>query len=147
MLKQFLNLKLSQKLSPQQIQLMKLIQLPTQAFEQRLIEEMNENRFFKHIKSFSYFKQPNYSELLSFLSSGKFQVCIYGHSCGLSDRVMLNEIFEHDNCHSIRVFYYNKDEYITKTMDISRHFDSNKLMRQRIINFDESDRIPQYTDD
>ncbi|OYX84519.1 MAG: RNA polymerase sigma-54 factor [Flavobacteriales bacterium 32-34-25] len=38
MLKQFLNLKLSQKLSPQQIQLMKLIQLPTQAFE-----EMNEN--------------------------------------------------------------------------------------------------------
>jgi RNA polymerase sigma-54 factor len=42
-LKQFLNLKLSQKLSPQQIQLMKLIQLPTQAFEQRLLEEMNEN--------------------------------------------------------------------------------------------------------
>jgi RNA polymerase sigma-54 factor len=43
MLKQFLNLKLTQKLSPQQIQLMKLIQLPTQAFEQRLKEEMNEN--------------------------------------------------------------------------------------------------------
>ena len=43
MLKQFLNLKLSQKLSPQQIQLMKLIQLPTQAFEQRLKEEMDEN--------------------------------------------------------------------------------------------------------
>src|SRR6476620_2356811 len=43
MLKQSLNLKLSQKLSPKQIQLMKLIQLPTQAFEQRLMEEMNEN--------------------------------------------------------------------------------------------------------
>ncbi|MBF6609022.1 MAG: RNA polymerase factor sigma-54 [Flavobacterium sp.] len=43
MLKQSLNLKLSQKLSPQQIQLMKLIQLPTQAFEQRLKEEMNDN--------------------------------------------------------------------------------------------------------
>ncbi|MGI9594084.1 MAG: RNA polymerase factor sigma-54 [Patiriisocius sp.] len=43
MLKQFLNFKLSQKLSPQQIQLMKLIQLPTQAFEQRVSQEMNEN--------------------------------------------------------------------------------------------------------
>ena len=43
MLKQFLHLKLSQKLSPQQIQLMKLIQLPTQAFEQRLKEELFEN--------------------------------------------------------------------------------------------------------
>ena len=36
MLKQQLNLKLSQKLSPQQIQLMKLIQLPTLSFEQKL---------------------------------------------------------------------------------------------------------------
>lgn len=43
MLKQNLQFKLSQKLSPQQIQLMKLIQLPTQAFEQRLKQELEEN--------------------------------------------------------------------------------------------------------
>ena len=43
MLKQYLQFKLSQKLSPQQIQLMKLIQLPTQAFEQRLTQELEEN--------------------------------------------------------------------------------------------------------
>ena len=43
MLKQQLNFKLSQKLSPQQIQLMKLIQLPTQAFEQKLKQELEEN--------------------------------------------------------------------------------------------------------
>lgn len=43
MLKQRLNLKLSQKLSPQQIQLMKLIQLPTLAFEQRVKQEYEEN--------------------------------------------------------------------------------------------------------
>jgi len=43
MLKHSLQFKLSQKLSPQQIQLMKLVQLPTQAFEQRLQEELVEN--------------------------------------------------------------------------------------------------------
>ena len=43
MLKQYLQFKLSQKLSPQQIQLMKLIQLPTQAFEQRIKQELEEN--------------------------------------------------------------------------------------------------------
>ncbi len=43
MLKQQLNFKLAQKLSPQQIQLMKLIQLPTQAFEQRIKQELEEN--------------------------------------------------------------------------------------------------------
>ncbi|MDN6281098.1 MAG: RNA polymerase factor sigma-54 [Psychroflexus sp.] len=42
-MKQQLNLKLSQKLSPQQIQLMKLIQLPTVAFEQRIKHELEEN--------------------------------------------------------------------------------------------------------
>ena len=43
MLKQSLQQKLSQKLSPQQIQLMKLIQLPLQAMEQRVKQEIEEN--------------------------------------------------------------------------------------------------------
>ena len=62
MLKQFLNLKLSQKLSPQQIQLMKLIQLPTQAFEQRLLEEMNENPALEAGKEDDYEKDEFESE-------------------------------------------------------------------------------------
>ena len=43
MLNQHLHLKLSQKLSPQQVQLMKLIQLPLQELEQRLAREIEEN--------------------------------------------------------------------------------------------------------
>ena len=43
MLKQQLQIKLSQKLSPQQIQLMKLIQLSTLDLEQRIISEISEN--------------------------------------------------------------------------------------------------------
>lgn len=42
-LKQTLSFKLQQKLSPQQIQLMKLLQLPTVALEQRIKEEMESN--------------------------------------------------------------------------------------------------------
>jgi len=42
-MKQYLKLKLNQKLSPQQIQLMKLIQLPTIDFEQKIKQELNEN--------------------------------------------------------------------------------------------------------
>ena len=43
MLKQSLSQRLQQKLSPQQIQLMKLMQLPTQALEERIQEEMEIN--------------------------------------------------------------------------------------------------------
>jgi RNA polymerase sigma-54 factor len=42
-LRQSFSLKLQQKLSPQQIQLMKLLQLPTVALEQRIKEEMENN--------------------------------------------------------------------------------------------------------
>ena len=43
MLKQQLQIKLSQKLSPQQIKLMKLIQLSTLDLEQKIEAEMGEN--------------------------------------------------------------------------------------------------------
>ena len=43
MLKQTLSQRLQQKLSPQQIQLMKLIQLPTQSLEDRIQEELEVN--------------------------------------------------------------------------------------------------------
>ena len=43
MLKQSLSQKMLQKLSPQQIQLMKLLQIPTATLEQRIKEELEAN--------------------------------------------------------------------------------------------------------
>lgn len=61
-LKQFLQFKLSQKLSPQQIQLMKLIQLPTQAFEQRLKQELEENPALDTGKESEATEEDNFDE-------------------------------------------------------------------------------------
>lgn len=111
------------------------------------IEELNDNKYFKFIKSFYYFKSSKYRELLRFLNSNYYQVCVYGHSCGLSDRVMLNEIFEHQNCKSIKIYYYKDEDFTSKTMNISRHFNSNKLMREKIVNFNPKNKIPQLKKD
>ncbi|HMP29536.1 MAG TPA: RNA polymerase sigma-54 factor, partial [Saprospiraceae bacterium] len=43
MLRQSLSQKMLQKLSPQQIQLMKLLQVPTSILEERIKEEMEAN--------------------------------------------------------------------------------------------------------
>jgi len=43
MLRQNLSQKMLQKLSPQQIQLMKLLQIPTATLEQRIKEELEAN--------------------------------------------------------------------------------------------------------
>ncbi|MFN4299475.1 MAG: RNA polymerase factor sigma-54 [Thermaurantimonas sp.] len=50
MLKQGLNQKLLQKLSPQQIQLMKLIQLPLPMLEERIKQEIEENPALEEVK-------------------------------------------------------------------------------------------------
>ena len=63
MLKQHLQFKLSQKLSPQQIQLMKLIQLPTQAFEQRLKQELEENPALETGKEEGESQQDDFEDL------------------------------------------------------------------------------------
>ena len=63
MLKQHLQFKLSQKLSPQQIQLMKLIQLPTQAFEQRIKQELEENPALEGGKEESDNNEDEYDDI------------------------------------------------------------------------------------
>ena len=52
MLKQFLQQKLAQKLSPQQIKLMKLIQLPTIELEQKVKEELEENPAIEEVTEY-----------------------------------------------------------------------------------------------
>ena len=49
-LSQSLQQKLLQKLSPQQIQLMKLLQVPTANLEERIKEEMEENPALEQVR-------------------------------------------------------------------------------------------------
>lgn len=107
------------------------------------MEKLNKNEYLKNMKSFSYFKTRNYRNLTRFINSGAFDVCIMGHSCGLSDRLLLNSIFEHNNCHEIKIFYYEKsdgkNDFFEKTQEISRHFrpEFKNEMRKKIIPFDD----------
>ena len=103
-------------------------------------EDKKNNSLFEHIKSFGYFKTKNYHNLIRFLDSDDYQVYIVGHSCGLSDRTMLKEIFENEKCKSIKIFYHQRNDgtndYREKTMEISRHFEDKGLMRKKIVTFE-----------
>ncbi|CAM4275682.1 AbiH family protein [Flavobacterium terrigena] len=110
-------------------------------------EDEKNNELFKHIKSFEYLKTKNYYLLTRFIESQDFQVHIYGHSCGISDRTMLNQIFEHENCKSIKIYYHKKsdgsNDYTEKIYEISRHFKDKGMMRKKIVPFDLSSEMPQ----
>ncbi len=100
-------------------------------------ELFKNNNIFKHIKSFKYLQFNHYRKLIEFIENNPYQIQIFGHSCGLSDRTLLNTIFEHENCISIKPFYHKKnnlDDFEEKTYSISRHFTSKSLLRSKVVN-------------
>ncbi|WMN12810.1 AbiH family protein [Marivirga salinae] len=110
------------------------------------IEDLNDNRLMDHFKSFAYFRNQNYSRLLSFIDSEPFEVHTIGLSCGLSDRTLLSQIFEHENCQKIHIQYY-KDEngYQDVARNISRHFSDKQELRRKLVNFEGCEECPQIS--
>ncbi len=112
-------------------------------------EKMNDNEFLKHMKSFSYLKTSNYRRLFELLEKGDFEVHVMGHSLGISDRLLFNHIFEHDNFQKVQLYYYEKpdgtNDYYEKTQELSRHFkdDAKHKMRLKVVPFNESQPLPQ----
>jgi len=111
-------------------------------------ESHKNNSLFTHIKSFAYFKTRNYHNLVRYIDSEEFEVFVVGHSCGLSDRTMFREIFEHNNCKSIKIFYYERPDgstdFTEKTFEIARHFSDKGVMRKKINSEPNSLPLPQY---
>ena len=107
----------------------------------------NDNEVLRNIKTFKYSNEQNYRNMLRFIESSPFQVFIMGHSCGNSDRTLLNTIFEHKNCVSIKPFYHKKDEgsdnYTEIVQNIARNFTDMKLMRDRVVNKTLCEPLPQ----
>ena len=104
----------------------------------KAIINLNDNSYLENIKAINYLKTDNYRRLLDFIGSEPYQIYIMGHSCGNSDRTLLNTLFEHENCVSIKPYYYEKeygtDNYIEIVQNIYRNFKDMALMRDIVVN-------------
>ena len=102
------------------------------------LEEFHNNEYLNNVKSIKYLESKNYRELLDFVESAPYQIYIMGHSCGNSDRTLLNTLFEHENCVSIKPFYYVKpdgtDNYRELVQNISRNFKNKQALRDKVVN-------------
>lgn len=111
------------------------------------LEDFNDNNYLAHIKSSKYLDASNYRKLLQFVESAPFQIYIMGHSCGNSDRTLLHTLFEHENCVSIKPFYYQKedgtDNYTEIAQNISRNFKNKQILRDRVVNKEFCEPLPQ----
>ena len=105
--------------------------------EYEKLMKKNDNEYLRHIKSFRYLDASNYRRMLSFIESDSYQICVMGHSCGVTDRTLLSTLFEHPNCVSIKPYYYQKedgtDNYRELVQNIARNFTDPHLMRDRVV--------------
>lgn len=107
--------------------------------DERFLELLkeNDNEILQNSKGFEYLKESNYSDLKNYLNSDSYEVHIYGHSCGLSDKTLLNKVFEHENCFEIQQFYYKnkegKDDFMDKSYNIARIFHNQTKWLDKVV--------------
>lgn len=100
------------------------------------LAEIKGSEFFKNIKSLNYQSTSYYKNILKFIDENKFEVIILGHSCGNSDRTLLNTIFEHENCTTIQPYYHKWDDgdnYFDIVCNIYRNFTKNASFREKVV--------------
>ena len=102
----------------------------------------------RNSKSFWYQRNNNYKDLMRVLNAKpNCKVEIYGHACGLSDRTLLKNIFEHKSVYTIELFHFGGlDGYVKQSYDIWRHFDDSQAYRTKLVSYKEENEMPQITE-
>jgi hypothetical protein len=109
------------------------------------IEDLNDNHFLENMKSINYAETNNYELLEEFIDIGDYEVFVCGHSCGISDRTLLNKVFEDNHCKKIKICYFIKedgtDNFKDVASNISRNFRDKAKFSSRLVDKQNSDRI------
>lgn len=109
----------------------------------KALENYDMKELLEYIKSFYYPSQKHYIDLMNIIDSDVFDVIVLGHSLGLSDRVLLESIFEHENCKAIRLYHRGKKSHFEKLIALSRHFKDKQSMRRKIVEYNQHDVLGQ----
>jgi len=108
------------------------------------IVESNIDEMLHNVKSLKYLETNNYEALKLAIDKAVFDVDIIGHSCGISDRTLLKEVFTHSNCLKVNIHHHNGlASYRQSVYGVSRYFENNFDMRQKIKPFNSELNIPQ----
>lgn len=110
----------------------------------------NDNNYVRNIKKFNYLFTRNEEILKNHLKSEEYNVFILGHSCGVSDKLILNQIFNSKGVNKIYSFYHqDKNGYFETLVNIDRIIDdyskseSEIKVSEKFESFPNSYKMPQ----
>lgn len=109
--------------------------------------DLNNLEFLKNIKRYNYKKTLNFHHTQKWLSnSSEIMVHIIGHSCGISDKLILSEILNHESVKGIYIHYYETVANYKETLINIDRIVRDPEVFQKIMSFEKSIRTPQTTD-
>jgi hypothetical protein len=110
----------------------------------------NDNNYVQNIKKFNYLYTNNEDRLKAHLKSKEFNLFILGHSCGISDKLILSQILNHEGIVKIYPFYFkNRMGYFETMVNIDRIIDDysktgiQKTSFHKLVSFPNAYPMPQ----
>jgi hypothetical protein len=103
------------------------------------IESLYDDDWLMSMKSFHYLRNESYQKLLGFIDDGDYEIFVIGHSCSITDRTLLNMLFENDACKKIHVYHYSGiNSYLKTSYNIARNFNDKVRLRKVLQPFNEN---------
>lgn len=111
--------------------------------EFQVLKKLKDRDALCNIKSFGYKYNSNYQDLSRFCNSGPFSASVLGHSLGSSDRVLLNQIFEHRYFNYAKIFIKDEEDFESKYFNLNYIFDNPINLREKISPLDQCIEMAQ----
>jgi len=123
--------------------------------ESKELLKENDNSYVLNIKKFNYLFTNNEAKLKKHLEeSPEFNVFILGHSCGISDKLILSQILNSKGIYKIYPFYFkDRDGYFDTMVNVDRIIDDyskqdkEKASFSKLVSFPNSYKMPQVDND
>jgi hypothetical protein len=102
----------------------------------------------KFVKGYKYLHTNTYKNFLNFIENDDYEVFTLGHSCNLSDKTMLSELFNNSRCKKIKILTYVKSNeldglhstnYNEVCYAIGRVFSNKGDLRRKVITYNKED--------
>lgn len=116
--------------------------------EAKILSDKNDEYLMKNIKKLRYLLADNEMKFKKLLNESKYDIDVHvlGHSCGLSDRLILHELFTHKKIKAITQFHYGEREgYLKTATNINRIIDDYGKQELKDKSFQKIITYPQCT--
>jgi hypothetical protein len=118
--------------------------------ESKTLLNKNDNSYVRNIKKFNYLYTTNEEKLKKHLESREFNLFVLGHSCGVSDKLILSQILNSNGIFRIYPFYFkDRTGYFETMVNIDRIIDDysktdiGKVSFKKLVSFPNAYPTPQ----